>query len=437
VVTNKVADLEVTEIHLSDSGTGKALHVLARPEKNSSHYTCAFAPDSSVVACVLPSNIQTATHLYEVGTGKEISLIPVPKVGWPWNLFFAPDGKTIYISGMNKMAGVDIASGKELFLWRMQPLPDNSGKKKGGPGDEQPEHAWRKFIISPTGTVAAGILDGGFSREPLPDRIFLCDVRTGRVIRRWSDSGKPTNGYEELAFSADGRLLATSDGHVVYLWETVTGKELRKFQGHRGEIRSLSSSADGRRLASASTDGTVLIWDLVPSLPPQKIDDETLATLWTDLRSEEAPRAYAAVWRMAGAGDAAVAFVQRHIQVVPAPDKDQIRRLIDDLDSETFAVRDKANKELQRLGMAAWPALREALEKEPSPEFRRRAEKLLDPSIEFSSSPEELRQVRALHVLEQIGSPQSRSLLKKLAAGAAEARLTRDAKAVLVRLERR
>jgi hypothetical protein len=77
------------------------------------------------------------------------------------------------------------------------------------------------------------------------------------------------------------------------------------------------------------------------------------------------------------------------------------------------------------------------LEQEPSVEFRRRAEKLLDPMVEFSISPEALRQVRALHVLEQIDSLESWGLLKKLAAGAPEARLTREARAALQRLERR
>jgi hypothetical protein len=224
---------------------------------------------------------------------------------------------------------------------------------------------------------------------------------------------------------------------VVHLWEVATGKELRTFQGHRGEIRSLAFSADGRRLASASTDSTVLIWDLWPTLAPQKFDDEALAALWTDLRSDEAQRAYAAVWHMVAAGDTAVAFVRRQIHAVPEPDPDQLRRLVDELDSETFAVREKAYKELQRLGTGAWPALREALGKEPSAEFRRRAEKLLDPLVEFSISPEELGQARAVQVLEQIGSSESRGVLKKLAAGAPEARLTREAKAALQRLDRR
>jgi WD40 repeat protein len=43
-----------------------------------------------------------------------------------------------------------------------------------------------------------------------------------------------------------------------------TGKTVQQFEGHRGDITSLAFSADGRRLASASADSTVLVWD-VPS----------------------------------------------------------------------------------------------------------------------------------------------------------------------------
>jgi hypothetical protein len=51
-------------------------------------------------------------------------------------------------------------------------------------------------------------------------------------------------------------------------------------------------------------------------------------------------------------------------------------------------------------------------------------------------SPEQLRQVRSVEALEQMVTPKARQLLTELAKGAPDARLTRDAKAALQRLQR-
>ena len=52
--------------------------------------------------------------------------------------------------------------------------------------------------------------------------------------------------------------------------------------------------------------------------------------------------------------------------VIEPPDADQVRRWIRDLDSDRFAVRDRAVAELAKLGDAAEPALRQALRDRPS-----------------------------------------------------------------------
>jgi hypothetical protein len=53
------------------------------------------------------------------------------------------------------------------------------------------------------------------------------------------------------------------------------------------------------------------------------------------------------------------------------------------------------------------------------------------------ASAETLRSIRAVEALEHIATPEARDLLDRLAAGAPEARLTREAKAALERLGRR
>jgi len=189
-------------------------------------------------------------------------------------------------------------------------------------------------------------------------------------------------------------------------------------------------------------DGTALVWDLSPALDSleslaKNPDEKTIAACWADMAADDAQRAYAAVWRLAKARDPAVAFLSEHVRPVPEPDAKQIRRLIDALDSDQFSVREKAQKELGGLGNAAMPALREALKNNHSAEVRRRLERLLAGPLDAKLTSETLRDLRALHALEQMGTADAREHLHKLAGGASDARQTQDAKASLERLVKR
>src|SRR5205085_7150093 len=67
---------------------------------------------------------------------------------------------------------------------------------------------------------------------------------------------------EFLTYSPDGRRLAvaTIEG-AVELWDTGTGQKVGTFNGHAGEVRMLTFSPDGTRLASVGADGTLRLWD--------------------------------------------------------------------------------------------------------------------------------------------------------------------------------
>ncbi len=112
-------------------------------------------------------------------------------------------------------------------------------------------------------------------------------------------------------------------------------------------------------------------------------------------------------------------------------------RWIANLDSEDFNEREKAMAGLGGLGKAAEHSLKRALEDKPGLEARYRIEKLLESIEQGSHGPEYARSLRAVEILERIGSPEARRSLEALSKGAADADLTLEAKAALERLKKR
>jgi hypothetical protein len=136
------------------------------------------------------------------------------------------------------------------------------------------------------------------------------------------------------------------------------------------------------------------------------------------------------------APEGALALLDRHLKPVPAVEPQRLERLLAALDHPRFAPRRKALQELEALGALARPALERTLAARPSLEVRRRAEQLLQRLDEQSLTTEEIRQDRAIEVLERLATPAARQLLQRLASGAPGAHLTESARSALQRLSR-
>jgi WD40 repeat protein len=299
------------------------------------------------------------------------------------------------------------------------------------------EHsAFRDKKIS--GTCVALTPDGRIlAAHDQSDTVHFWDTATGRKLRTSPGrSGKPS----ALAFAPDGRTLAEgrTDG-TIRLLETATGGERRTLSGHRGRVTSLAWSADGRILISASQDTTVLVWDAMglSSDPPsaKKLTAAELESLWSDLAGSTTSRTHRAVWMLANSPEQAVPFLRERVRPAPSVDPEVIARLISDLSSTQFSVRDRASRQLRKLSETSAPAMRKVLVNKPSAEVRERVERLLESLAEWL--PEDLCALRAIEALEHMDSPEAEMLLKALAKGSPHARLTREAAASLKSLGRR
>lgn len=146
---------------------------------------------------------------------------------------------------------------------------------------------------------------------------------------------------------------------------------------------------------------------------------------------------YRAIASLLAHPNTAVAALGERLRRVEPVKPGEVDRLIADLNDDNFSVRERAVERLAALSEMARPGLLRAKAQRPSPEVRRRVEDLLARFDQPAGGPEHLRCLRAVEVLETIGTEEARRVLANLASGAKEAVETKDAQSALQRLNRR
>jgi RNA polymerase sigma factor (sigma-70 family) len=363
-------------------------------------------------------------HAWDVVTGKPLPAATFSVTGpgsmWAGYSRFSPDGRLLAVPG-----GVifETATGRELGRLTIE------GQSFG-----------TASAFSPDGSLLAAGEERRGRGEPRKATVHVWEVATLLPVARLE-----TGEVAHLAFTPDGRRLVAAGLEALQLWDIASGKELvrrpapGRFRGHFGPsfASSFALGADGRTAVTGHLDTAALLWDLTPpKAAPAPLTAADREACWADLAAADAGRAFAAMNRLADQPGQALPLLRERLRPARAPAEQELRRLLADLDAAQFATREAAGRQLAELGDSAAAALRDAMRRQPSPEARRRIEALLA-GLPVVRDPESRRHLRAARVLDRIGTPEARDVLKVLAGGVPEARLTQQAQASLERLARR
>jgi RNA polymerase sigma factor (sigma-70 family) len=400
----------------------------------SSVRTVCFSPDGKLLAsrCApMPNQAEQNIKLWDARDGAEVRRFDLQRNNAADGFVaFSVDGKQLLAADGPGTRAWDSDTGREI------------------PGVAGLFHSVRILALAPDGKsmIASPERPGGGPGSPvtpgaaLVPPFALWELSTGKERLRFQ--GIPDHGFNRFVLSPDGRTLAAggNSSTKVWLWDTGTGRCLGTLDGHDNWIMDLAFSPKGERLASASYDTTVLIWDMA-SRPHRQAErplrPEDIDKRWSDLASADAARAYEAIRLLADAPHLSLPLLRERLRPMPAVDSQGNAKLVKDLDSARFADRENAARSLETLGELAVPELEKALQSTTSLEVRRRVERLLDKARGPVLQPDAIRSLRAVEVLDSIGTEEARSVLASLAQGAPEARLTREARASLARLAKR
>jgi WD40 repeat protein len=285
-----------------------------------------------------------------------------------------------------------------------------------------------------------------------PDAHFLAAAAMDKTIRLWtvvpSALVRKFEGLREpanlLHFSANGKVLAAASpgDPVVRLWDVKTTRLRRRLTATSAGVRALALSPDGMTLAIASGNH-VYLWNVttrdVGNLgKPLALSATEMKTAWEDLASKDQAQAESAFRRLATAQNHAVDFLKKEVRAVAVPyvDKKRVAKLLQELDSPKFQVRQNASQELAKLGELVQPDLEKILAAKPSLERSRRIRKLLERLRDPELTPDRLRCLETIEILEIWHTPEARNLLEEFARDALINQIRAAAREALARLQR-
>jgi len=409
-------------------------------------------------------------HLYVVNGGTGELLHQIQAFQRPCtDSSITADGRFLLATDLRRVKVFDLASGTEVRSYElhkfdcMRALLSADGSRVAAmvynPDDEQPlmrlfDAVTGKVLYETRSTVQQSTFyfsaDGRNvifinNNRGRGGHVQVMEVASGKT-RMTGDLPLPYQyAGNHVRISPDGRwLVAMASGpeaeqYAAVAWQLGVKAEPVVLTGHRGALVSVHYDSASKHLLTLSADSTMLLWDLTrfaKPATPYRLEVKDQQKVWAELRDPDAARALAVIHQLAAQPQTVPWLAERLLKQVVMPDPDQVRELIEKLDSAKFNEREKATEQLTQLGNTATPALREALNSGVSAEVRRRLQGILEKSHEAGGLDGlSLQAIRGIETLEIMGTTKALQALRQV--GTRTDSLGAEARAAALRLAQR
>jgi WD40 repeat protein len=216
------------------------------PEYHNPVLTIAFSPDGKIIAS--GSNQENFITLWDTETHQPIGQPLELQGDRVYDVTFSPNNKTL------------ATLGSSLLLWDLA--------TRNVVGEFSIDIASDEMAFSPDGSLLAA---GGcyyVSGDCIEGEIILWDAATYQVVDRLKTGHNAE--IENIAFSSDGKVLASNDYYSVILWDIESHKQLGiPFDTFGMDL--MAFSPDGKTLALARfDDNTITLWDVATHQPIER-----------------------------------------------------------------------------------------------------------------------------------------------------------------------